>query len=39
MLGEVLTFLHRNARVVILATPALFIAAGAAVAESLHLVH
>jgi hypothetical protein len=39
MLGEVVTFLHRNARFVILAIPVGMIAAGAALAESLHRVH
>jgi len=38
MLGEFVTFLHRNARLVILATPALMLVAGAALAQSFHLV-
>jgi hypothetical protein len=38
MLGEFVTFLHRNARVVILATPALFIAAGVLL-EGRHFFH
>jgi hypothetical protein len=38
MLGEVVTFLHRNARFVILAIPATMIA-GAALVESLHRIH
>lgn len=38
MLGEFVTFLHRNARIVILATPALILAAGA-VLEVRHFIH
>lgn len=38
MLGEVVTFLHRNARSVILAAPALVIAASA-VFEVRHFIH
>jgi len=38
MLGDFITFLHRNARAAILATPALLIAAVAA-AEARHLIH
>jgi len=39
MLGEVVTFLHRNARFVILAIPTAMIVAGAALIENLHRVH
>jgi len=39
MLGEVVTFLHRNARFVILAIPVAMIAAGAALAENLYRLH
>lgn len=38
MLGEFVTFLHRNARSLILTTPALVIAAGA-VLEVRHFIH
>ena len=38
MLGDIVTFLHRNARAVILAAPALIIAAGAMM-ESHHFIH
>lgn len=38
MLGEFVTFLHRNARVVILTTPAVMIAFGA-VLEVRHFIH
>jgi hypothetical protein len=39
MLGEVVTFLHRNVRFVILTIPLAMVAAGAALAENLHRVH